>query len=420
MPKRCAAALLACIVLVVAATAAALAHAYVLTTSPPVDATLDASPDRVVVAFDEPVTLESREALVVRDAAGTIDPCAGKPYVNPDDVRQVVCRLAHPLPAGGVHVSWRVTSADTHVVHGEFSFGVGTVVHARAGETRSVYDPSGIPATFFRWLTLAGSLAIAGGLAFGVLVLAADVTGAAPLRARCAGLVRGGVMAAIAGAVGALVVQCAAATGTDAIRGLARADEVLTGSMWGWMWLVRIAALAAIALLTRGQHGPATAFALVVAAVLLASLSLSGHALVALTPSTAVIADWVHLAAAAVWTGGLVVLMRGPVSGAVVARFSEFAIGSVAAIVLTGIWGSIAHLPTPATLITAPYGLVIIAKAVLLVPLLALGYQNFRRGRSGAQTVDIAATVTREAVLVLVVIVLSAVLTGLPLPHSPT
>jgi copper transport protein len=417
MPKRCAAALVVCIVLVVAVWAAARAHAYVLTSSPPADATLDTSPDRVVVAFDEPISLESREAVVVRDHAGAIDPCEGKPYVNPDDVRQIVCRLARPLPAGSVHVSWRVTSADTHVVHGEFSFGIATVVHARAGETRSVYDPSGIPATVFRWLTLLGSLAIAGGLAFAVLVLADDVSNTAPLRARCAGLVRGGIVVAIAGAVGALVVQCAAATGTDAIRGLARADEVLTGSVWGWMWLARIGALATIALLARA-HGPAAALALAAAGVLLATLSVSGHALVAATPSTAVIADWVHLAAAAVWSGGIFVLMRGPVSGATVARFSQFAIGSVATIVLTGIWGSLAHVPSPAALFGTAYGLVIIAKAVLLVPLLLLGYQNFRRGRSGAGNLDITATVAREAVLVLVVIALSAVLTGLPLPHS--
>lgn len=404
-----------------ACTAGALAHAYVVTTSPAIDATVDASPDRVIVAFDEPITLESREPLVVRDAAGTIDPCDGKAYVNPEDVRQVVCRLAHPLPAGSVHVTWRVTSADTHVVHGEFSFGIATVVHARAGETRSVYDPSGIPATFFRWLTLVGSLAVAGGIGFALLVLRAEPE-TEVLRARCAGLVRGGIIGAIVGAMGALVVQSAAATGTDAIRGLAGADEVLTSSVWGWMWLARIAALTMVALLARSLRGPVAALALAVAAVLLLTLSLSGHALIApaLPPGTAIVADWLHLAAAALWSGGIFVLLRGPVTRAIVARFSTVAVASVAAIVLTGVAGAIAHLPAPAALVTTPYGLVIVAKAALLLPLLALGYRNLQRGRSADRTVDVTATVAREAALLVVVLVLSAVLTGLPLPHAPT
>jgi copper transport protein len=317
-----------------------------------------------------------------------------------------------------VHVAWRVTSADTHVVHGEFSFGVATVVHARAGETRSVYDPSGIPATFFRWLTLIGSLAIAGGIAFALFVLRGepDVT---ELRSRCTGLVRGGIVAALVGAVGALVVQSAAATGTDAIRGLARADEVLTGSVWGWMWLARIGALAVLALLTRSLRDAAQILALVVAAGLLATVSLSGHALVAPAPVPAVAFDGIHLAAAALWSGGLFVLLRGPVPRRVVARFSDIAIGSVTALVLTGTWATFAHVPSLAALVTTPYGLVIVAKAALLIPLLVLGYRNFQRGRSAAPSVDIAATVTRETVLLIVVVVLSAVLTGLPLPHAP-
>jgi len=438
VPNRCAAAALSCIALVGAFTAIAAAHAYVVVTSPAIDARLDASPDRVTVSFDEPVTIESREPLVVRDATGTVAPCFGRAYVNPDDVTQLVCRLASPLPVGAVHVTWRVTSADTHVVHGEFSFGIATAVHARSGETRSAYDPSGVMATFFRWLTLLGSLAIAGALGFATIVLRDDTAApaAAALRARCEGLVRGGIIAAIVGSVGALDVQAAAATGTDGIRGLQHADEVLTGSVWGWMWLARIGALAVIALVARPLRGGLAGAALVVAGLLLATLSLSGHALVAsgsIPPGVAVAADWIHLAAAALWLGGVFVFtlgLRGALTAlpvperdafarTAIARFSTVAVAAVAAVLVTGVLGAVLHVPAPGALVTTFYGAVILAKALLLIPLLVLGYRNLRSGKPGSPNVDITATVTREAVVLVVVVTLSAVLTGLPLPHAP-
>lgn len=423
---------------VVALAAVAEAHAYVVGTSPGVNATAAGPPDRVTVSFDEPITVESREPLTVRDRAGTLVPCARPAFVNPDDARQIVCPFAAPLPVGAYTVAWRVTSADTHVVHGVFSFGVGMAVSAAAGETHGMYDPSRPLATTLRWLVLLAAIAIAGSIGFEAFVLRAGIgTGneaaIAILRARCAALVNLGIVAGIAAGVAALDVQAAAATGTDAVRGLAHVDEILSSSVWGWMWLVRIGALAVVAALTRlGSRGPAGA-ACAVAGILLVTLSVSGHALVGQSAASVlpVVADWLHLTGAALWSAGLAVLALGmgpalaslPEGGregfasVVVARFSAVAIAGVTTIVATGVYGAVLHVPSAAALVTTVYGAIIIVKALLLVPLLVLGYGNYRRGRTGAARIDLVPTVVRETALVLVILGLSAILTGLPLPH---
>jgi len=433
------AAILSSLAAIPALTTGADAHAYVVGTSPGVNATVG-SPDRVSVSFDEPITIESRQPLVVRDATGVVLPCAPAAYVNPEDVTQIVCTLARPLAGGTYTVAWRITSADTHVVHGVFSFGVGTAVNAAAGETHSVYDPSSVPATILRWLVLLASIAIAGAIGFDAIVLRDDFPSAASLaidvlRLRCSLLVGWGIVIAMAASVGALDVQAAAATGTDALRALAHVDEILTSSVWGGMWLLRIGALTVIAALMHIGLRRLGGAACGVAGTLLATLSVSGHALVSQSARSVlpVAADWLHLTAAALWSAGVFVFALGlraalaalPVSERdafarqLIARFSALALPAVAAILITGVFGAILHLPTPAALVTTAYGAVILAKTVLVVPLLVLGYRNLRSGKPGSPNVDITATVTREAVVLVAVVTLSAVLTGLPLPHAP-
>jgi copper transport protein len=426
------------IVAVIALAAVAGAHAYVVATSPGVNATTVAPPDRVTVSFDEPIGLESREPLTVRDRAGKLVPCIKPAFVNPDDATQIVCTLAAPLPVGAYTVAWRVTSADTHVVHGVFSFGVGMAVNAAAGETHGMYDPSGPLATTLRWLVLLAAIALSGVVGFEAFVLRAGFgCGSEPaiavLRGRCASFVNAGIIVGIAASVGALDVQAAAATGTDAVRSLAHVDEILSASVWGWMWLVRIAALATLAALTRMRARGLAGVACGVAGILLATQSLSGHALVSQSAGSVlpVVADWLHLTAAALWSAGLALIAvamrpalaslaedaRDAFATVAVARFSAVAIASVAAIVATGVYGAVVHVPTPTMLVTTLYGGIIVLKALLLVPLLVLGYGNYRRSRTGAARARLVPTVIREAVLVFAILGLSAILTGLSLPH---
>lgn len=431
-----------CLLCICAGMRLADAHAYVVASSPAVNGTVGAPLDRVTVSFDEPVTIESSTPLVVRDGSGAVAACAGGARVNPDDVTQIVCAFATPLAQGAYTVDWRVTSADTHVVHGEFSFGVGLAVSARAGETRSAYDPSGILATLLRWLVLVGTLAIAGGIGFAQFVLRrawfpeAAAPAVAVLQRSSRRLIAAGLWCAFPASALAFVVQAAAATGTDPLRALAHSGEVAFGSNWGVTWLVRIVALATVGVTFR-RHGRAVAIPLLAAAAALPlTLSLSGHALASgstWNESLAVKADAIHTGAAALWSGGLCVFVlgfrastaalaadeRAPFVRTLVARFSAIAVASVAAIVVTGTYAAVVHLGSWGALVADVYGRIVLAKIVLLIPLLGLGFANARRSRPDVSHAGILATVGAETGLVFLIVALSAVLTGQPLPHPP-
>lgn len=411
----------------------AQAHAYLVASSPAANATVASSPSEIAVSFNQPVTIESGHALVVMRTDGTPVPCAGGPRRDPGNGTRVICKLASPLPLGEYAVFWLVTSADTHVVHGAFSFGVGVAVRKPPGVIDYPYDPSGILANVFRWLSLLGAALVAGTLTFGAFVLRADAFPAAAgpalasLSRSRAALCRVGVCVAAFAGILALDVQAAAATGSDALGAIPSLPSVIVGSTWGLAWLARMFALAGIGLLT--WRGSMSLVALGLCALLILSFSQSGHAVVS---SATFAADWVHMACASIWFGGLAIFSAGwkraltaieetarpAFSAMVISRFSVIALPAVILLVASGVYGSVAHDVTWSSPAESLYARIILAKVVLLLPLLALGYHHFRSGR-GPATRGFTATVTSEAALIVVVLALSAVLSGLPPPHPP-
>ena len=135
---------------------------------------------------------------------------------------------------------------------------------------------------------------------------------------------------------------------------------------------------------------------------------------------------------ASLWFGGLIAFAvgfkraltsieestRSTFTMAVISRFSAVALPAVAVLVASGVYGSIAHFVTWKSLTENPYGRIILAKVLLLIPLLALGYYHFRFGRGTAVRL-FAVTVSCEALIVIAILSLSAVLTGLPPPLPP-
>lgn len=104
--------------------------------------------------------------------------------------------------------------------------------------------------------------------------------------------------------------------------------------------------------------------------------------------------DWLHLLAMALWVGGLVQLAlvlprilrsldgrgRSAFVRALVPRFSRLALPCVAALVATGVYAAWLHVPEPAALTGTMYGVTILCKVALLLPLLALGAANMYLG----------------------------------------
>jgi putative copper export protein len=123
---------------------------------------------------------------------------------------------------------------------------------------------------------------------------------------------------------------------------------------------------------------------------LVATRSLTGHA-VAVKENTllAVAADALHLIATGLWGGGLLALLwilhygvkknALPLSWAAetVSRFSPLAFGSVAVLVLTGLYQSWVQVGNLSTLFGTDYGRVLLFKVILFTAMLGFGALNF-------------------------------------------
>ena len=116
--------------------------------------------------------------------------------------------------------------------------------------------------------------------------------------------------------------------------------------------------------------------------------SMNSHAAVEGTAKLQTMVDWVHLVAGGIWIGGLVQVLlaagviapyvsdRAAFLGGLVRRFSLVALPAVALIVGTGIVQSIDRLGGVGELVDSDYGYTLLAKILLLLPLVALGALN--------------------------------------------
>ena len=176
--------------------------------------------------------------------------------------------------------------------------------------------------------------------------------------------------------------------GLDAVFRWSLARDVLdTG--FGQVWLARsvlAVALAGVAVLAMRRRSEASAVtAIFLAASIAVTPALSGHARVEGT--LAILSDSIHVLAAGVWVGGLAFLAlllvkaggdRWSLAMKVVPRFSTLAVASVIALVTAGVVSSFIQIGSWSGLVETTYGRLLLAKVVLLLPLIALGAYNNR------------------------------------------
>lgn len=377
------AAALVCALVVVPGAAA---HAVLVETNPANDAVLGRSPSRILLRFNEPVETAFGSIRVYDGDGDRVD----RGTVERPDAESVAIPVARPLPRGTYTVSWRVVSADSHPVHGAFVFSVGARSGSSARVAAEVLRDEQVPASVSVGFTAVRAVAFAlllltiGGaaaLAFALRGSRAAVR-TAPWLAVVAGLL-------VPAALVQLLFQGASAGGFGLGRAASR--DVLSevaGTQFGQVQiataaLAALVAVAAVALRRAGSWldvlvGPAGALAVMPA--------LGGHAWVEGPVATTV--DSAHVAAAAIWTGGLAFVAlallrspreeRWPVAARVVPRFSAVAVGAVAVLLAAGIVNGYLEVRDWRGLWETTYGRLLLAKVALIVPLLGIGAYNNR------------------------------------------
>ena len=411
-------------------TGIASAHATVQSSTPSDGASLPAAPKEVSVTFSEDVSAVSGGLSVLNRDGKRVDDETS--HVN--NGRTLVTGISDSLPDGTYVATYRVLSADGHPVSGSFLFGVGSgAVDTNARPTSSGDRLWEIIGGIARALMYLSAL-----LAAGVAFFLAFLHDQADDRWRIVPIVRIGSFLAAVGAVGIVMSQAALLTGkgAGAITDTTVLRNVLTENL-GWSLAMLMIGLAAVHLSTDITKGVLSqSLALYGGLVVTVSFAVWGHASELSPRAVSLVADAVHTTAAALWLGGLVGLlmvlkMRSASSvrstAMIIGRFSRMAFWTVLALAVAGLTltltGSNASLQS---LLTTTWGQLVLAKIGLTLIVVIIAAWN-RRTLVPSLTAPVEddpalpvrwakllRTVRAEALLLVVIVGLTAVLVNTP------
>jgi copper transport protein len=413
---------------------AAWAHAQLLGTSPLSGSTVRTQPGEVVFEFNQDVG-GTLGAVRVYNAQGTEVDDLDVSHPDGNEHWMGVGLKPH-LPDGTYTATYRVISADTHIVYGGLVFSIGhagaapkftvagLIGRSESGEvTRVAFGVvraldyltlalmvGGLAFLFFAWLPGFGS--VAGSDAHWSLASRAFAERVGRLLALAV------VLGALVSVLGVLL-QGASAAGVSlwsSLKGsiVQNTLESRFGEVWGsraidWVLLGAlllasraIASGATPALEQETEEGalrpqpppPAILALLGLGALYLAiTPALAGHASVESPVGVFFPSDVLHVLSGSVWVGGIACLLlalpgatrqleppeRGRLLLATLARFSPIALGAVVVIAVTGVIQAYIDVRSFHGLFHTTYGALIIVKTALLALLIGLGWINRER-----------------------------------------
>jgi copper transport protein len=406
--------------------ASASAHASFSDSEPGTQSRLESPPREVRIRFDQSVTIGATPIRVLAKDGSELQ----GPARRLDSDRVVVVPVSGLQRGEAYTVRWSATSSDGHTVSGVYTFGVGI----DAPPPTEAVGASGLTwrDDVARWGLFAAVALLVGGLAFRLVVLPAEVPGAVERRTHA--LTTIAAFAAIDIGVVGLVLRSQNALQlpfVDLLYG--DLGPFATQTRFGIAWMVTTLGFAVCAaLLVLAWAADAISLrwpALILGLVLLTAFPLSGHQ--ATEPNASFVgrlADWLHLAAAALWVGGLVMLafvvwrVAPDLRRQAFLRFSRIATVLVAVLVVAGTVVAIERLPAVADLWETSYGRILLLKLAIVA--LALGWgavHHFvvrpRLERGDATGRGIGRSLVGESATAMAVLLVAAVLVnGAPPP----
>ncbi len=394
--SRLGAAVLSSVVLAIAlllgAAAPASAHSQLVSSSPADGQRVETSPKELTFLLSEPADLATM-VVTLTGAAGPVD-SLGAPLdrgVNAVGRQTVAVPVTQTLDKGLYRVTLKVTSKfDGHSSSAQMVFGVRTDVVTPAGDSGQTETSLGDRArTVLQGVTLVGA-----GIAFGLLILSGLSGGRgqraaliaaliAAAAAVCGGLlwhVGNGLVVAVAGTIGALLLALLAAVPS-------------VGGRWR-EWLAALGLVIAVA-----------------------PLALVGHA--AAQGGLMTVLSTLHIVTTAAWSGavlaGAIVMVKAGqrMRLSILRRVSL--VGSITFLIslITGLLLANGLVPSVAGLFGSLYGWGLVAKSLLVVPVLLLAiWARSRMNRGSSSSLAV------EAVLLITIVTIGVLVASQPPPAA--
>lgn len=379
---------------VLLAAAPASAHAVLETTEPVGGTAVATSPERVVLRFSEAVQIPPQAIRVFASPGG--DQVEAGAAGRADGQSNAVTAKLPKLDKGAYIVTWRVTSADAHPIHGAFTFTIGEAKGgaADAALVQKLLASGGGDTTVgavyavIRFAAFTSLVLLVGALAFVALLWPAGLAVARTRRI----LWGAWAVALVTTAVG-IPIQATYVAGFPISKALSSTvRSAMLEDRFGQVWSARILILGLTAALlaflfrripgTERQNLPPGVLAGggLLALGLLLTPALAGHAATQDLVPLAIVSDVLHVGAVSVWLGGLALLALAVLPrrvadelSVVVPRFSRVAFAAVITILVTGTFQGWRQVRSTAALTETTYGRLLIVKVVLFGVIVGLG-----------------------------------------------
>lgn len=420
MPLRIRRALLVTCVAVIAAwlasAAPASAHAELVTSTPSDAAILSAEPTRITLTFSEEIDLRLSAVKIVGPDGHRLD--TGTLATGPTGEDSLTTDVAPDAHSATFSILWQVTASDDgHTTSGHLTFSVG-----------APSKPAATSALGRNHLTSALSEASQ----WTGFVALALITGFTTLRRRQDSQdfptwpMTLGWGTLLVATVLQLFLYGPAARGLSPSHLFDRSLLAATlATRDGHALMSRVALLAVAAVLgdavIRRARSPLVPLAFTVAVA--GTWGTVGHAATGGGTHLAMASLTLHVAAMALWVGGLatVVLLlltgagsgTGTAAGATAARFSRMAVVAVAVLATTGFYQAWRELGGISALIDTTYGRLLLAKVALLVAVLGLATRSrslvtrWRDGNEAALRGSVLIELAGAAALLVLAVLLS-------------
>ncbi len=389
----------------------ALAHAFVIGSDPVDGSTVPTAPSVVRIYFDAPISPASA-AYVYSPQEQIVN--ASHSIIPKNNPRELDTPLKNPsqLPLGSYTVRWTaLADEDGHTTHGVIGFNIGqsstglpgvTILGPSTSNILPTLDLLGILLVAWEWLVLLALVFWIGILiAEGIVLNGVERAFALLTRARKQAQPLGWLCLAalLVGEVITLVLR--ATQFSQSLNGnnidFSVPGQILTRSTYGSLWLARIALLlvaAGFLWWTSRQRDKAAKPArrytitwLALAGLLLLTYALSSDAAQLAQPHiSAIILDWLYLAALCTWLGGLAYLgyillpllptvepdRRAETLTTLLRRLQPLMLSAVGVLLVSGFYLSEVSLTGIQQFITEPYGRTLLVQWALIAIMIAI------------------------------------------------
>jgi copper transport protein len=405
----------------------ASAHAALVASDPGNGTIVPDAPNKVTLTFSESVQLLDGKIQVLGPDGSRAD--QGDPTADGGTV-------TIPLRSGGGRgtylVSYRVISADSHPVGGSITYSVGA---ASTPPTAAVDDAKVDPVVralipVGKYLGYAGLVLLIGPTLVLALLWPHRLSRRGPAR-----LIWTGVGLILGSTLLAIWLQVPYSIGTTLFDVRVGDLRDVLGSTFGAVMLVRLGVILAAAFLLRpllrgdgGESKADLALLGVLGVAALATWPLTGHPTASPVAGVSVVVDAIHLAAASVWLGGLVMLAAFLLRkanerelGAILPIWSRWAATAVTALILAGTVQALIEVSSLDGLVNSTYGRLILIKIALVVAVLGVAAVSRRmvRGRTAeSEPRGLRRIVIAELAITAVILGVTSALVQIPPPRT--